>query len=104
MTSTSPHRNPQEPTLVGIQTCLEIVFPDIEKIKRKLVQTADQLTDDAPDSAFSIEHCHSKDNQDVGAQIMITKNDTEVPRKWVNGTLGVIQSLSEDKIKILIKH
>ena len=38
----------------------------------------------------------------VGAQIMITKNDTEVPRKWVNGTLGVIQSLSEDKIKILI--
>jgi len=38
----------------------------------------------------------------AGAQIMITKNDTEVPRKWVNGTLGVIQSLSEDKIKILI--
>ena len=38
----------------------------------------------------------------VGAQIMITKNDTEVPRKWVNGTLGIIQSLSEDKIKILI--
>ena len=33
--------------------------------------------------------------------IMITKNDTEVPRKWVNGTLGIIQSLSEDKIKIL---
>ena len=28
MTSTSPHRNPQEPTLVGIHTCLEIVFPD----------------------------------------------------------------------------
>lgn len=43
----------------------------IEKIKRKLVQTADQLPDDAPDSLFSIEHCHSKDNQDVGAQIMI---------------------------------
>ena len=38
----------------------------------------------------------------VGAQIMITKNDTDVPRKWVNGTLGIIQSLSEDKIKILI--
>jgi ATP-dependent DNA helicase PIF1 len=38
----------------------------------------------------------------VGAQIMITKNDTEFPRKWVNGTLGIIQSLSEDKIQILI--
>ena len=38
----------------------------------------------------------------VDTDIMITKNDTEVPRKWVNGTLGIIQSLSEDKIKILI--
>ena len=38
----------------------------------------------------------------VGAQIMITKNDTDIPQKWVNGTLGTIQSLSKDKIKILI--
>jgi len=38
-----------------------------------------------------------------GAQIMITKNDTDEPKKWVNGTLGVICSLSKNKIKIKIK-
>ena len=38
-----------------------------------------------------------------GAQVMITKNDTDEPKKWVNGTLGVICSLSKDKIKIKIK-
>ena len=43
----------------------------IELIKRKLVQTGDGLPDDAPDSLFHVGHCHSKDNQDAGAQIMI---------------------------------
>ena len=43
----------------------------IEAIKRKLVQTGDGLPDDAPDSMFHVTHCHSKDNQDAGAQIMI---------------------------------
>ena len=38
----------------------------------------------------------------VGAQVMITKNDTSDPQKWVNGTLGVIESLEGEKIKIKI--
>ena len=38
-----------------------------------------------------------------GAQAMITKNDTDEPKRWVNGTLGVVCSLSKDKIKIKIK-
>jgi ATP-dependent exoDNAse (exonuclease V) alpha subunit len=38
----------------------------------------------------------------VGAQVMITKNDTSLPQKWVNGTLGVIESLEGEKIKIKI--
>jgi len=39
----------------------------------------------------------------VGAQIMITKNDTGFPQKWVNGTLATIEYLSKDEIKIKIK-
>ena len=35
----------------------------------------------------------------VGAQIMITKNDTSFPQKWVNGTIATIHYLSKDEIK-----
>ena len=40
----------------------------------------------------------------VGAQVMITKNDTSTPQKWVNGTLGIIESLEGEKIKIKINN
>ena len=39
----------------------------------------------------------------VGSQIMITKNDSGFPQKWVNGTLATIEYLSKDEIKIKIK-
>ena len=39
----------------------------------------------------------------VGAQIMITKNDTNEPKRWVNGTLGIITFLSKDQIKVKIQ-
>lgn len=38
----------------------------------------------------------------VGAQVMMLKNDTEKPRRWVNGTLGVITKLSTDVVKVSI--
>jgi len=43
----------------------------IARVKKELVRVADALPEDAPDSAYLIEHCHSKDNQDVGSQIMV---------------------------------
>jgi ATP-dependent DNA helicase PIF1 len=39
----------------------------------------------------------------VGAQIMITKNDADPAKRWVNGTLGIITSLSKNQIKVKIK-
>ena len=42
-------------------------------------------------------------NLKVSAQIMITKNDSNFPQKWVNGTLATIEYLSKDEIKIKIK-
>jgi len=38
----------------------------------------------------------------VGAQVMMLKNDTEKPRRWVNGTLGMVQELSGDLVRINI--
>lgn len=38
----------------------------------------------------------------VGAQIMMLKNDLSKPRRWVNGTLGVITKLSADSIRVNI--
>lgn len=37
-----------------------------------------------------------------GAQIMMLKNDTEKPRRWVNGTLGVVTKLGEGYVRVSI--
>jgi hypothetical protein len=40
----------------------------------------------------------------VGAQVMLTKNDTNSePRKWVNGTLATVHELGSNFIKVKIK-
>lgn len=36
----------------------------------------------------------------VGAQIMMLKNDTEKPRRWVNGTLGIVTKLNKDLVRV----
>ena len=41
-------------------------------------------------------------NLKVGAQVMFTKNDTE--RRWFNGTLGKIESLTDDTIKVKLDN
>lgn len=38
----------------------------------------------------------------VGAQVMLLKNDTEKPRRWVNGTIGVVSKLSTDGVRVRI--
>lgn len=38
----------------------------------------------------------------LGAQVMLLKNDTEKPRRWVNGTIGVVSKLSNDVVRVKI--
>ena len=38
----------------------------------------------------------------VGAQIMMLRNDTEKPRRWVNGTLGIVTKLNDDLVRVNI--
>ncbi len=37
----------------------------------------------------------------LGAQVMFTKNDTGFERRFVNGTIGTITDISEDRIEVL---
>lgn len=38
----------------------------------------------------------------VGAPVMFTKNDPQ--RRWVNGTIGIVQSLGEDIVEVVAKE
>lgn len=38
----------------------------------------------------------------VGAQVMLLKNDVAKPRRWVNGTLGVVTKLNNEVVKVSI--
>lgn len=58
-----------------------------------------EVTGDIKESAFPTER---KLQLKVGAQIMMLKNDTEKPRRWVNGTLGVVVQLGNDSIRVNI--
>lgn len=58
-----------------------------------------EITGDIKESAFPTE---KKLRLKVGAQIMILKNDTEKPRRWVNGTLGIVTKLGNNSIRVNI--
>lgn len=54
-----------------------------------------EITGQLEDSAFPTEEIL---RLKVGAQIMMLRNDCE--KRWVNGTLGTIKSISADEIKV----
>ena len=40
----------------------------------------------------------------VGAQVMLIKNDFKSPKRWVNGSIGVVTQLTENSIHLKIKN
>lgn len=54
-----------------------------------------EIVDDFPDKIFPIEE---KLELKIGAQVMFIKNDLSVEKKFFNGKMGVIESLSEREI------
>lgn len=38
----------------------------------------------------------------VGARVMALKNDTD--KKWVNGSLGIVETISEDEVRVRFDH
>ena len=40
----------------------------------------------------------------IGAQVMLIKNDNKSPKRWVNGSIGIVTDLSNDSIHVKIKN
>jgi ATP-dependent DNA helicase PIF1 len=40
----------------------------------------------------------------VGAKVMFTATDSGFPKRWVNGTIGIVRELLPDKVKVLVKN
>ena len=40
----------------------------------------------------------------IGAQVMLIKNDTKSPKRWVNGSIGTVTELSTNSIHLKIKN
>ena len=40
----------------------------------------------------------------VGSKVMFTANDNVFPKKWVNGTIGVVKEMLEGKVKVQIQN
>jgi ATP-dependent DNA helicase PIF1 len=58
-----------------------------------------EITGDIKESAFPTEKLLKLK---VGAQIMMLKNDQAKPRRWANGTLGIVTKLGADTIRVSI--
>ncbi|MCE7527725.1 MULTISPECIES: ATP-dependent RecD-like DNA helicase [unclassified Polynucleobacter] len=39
----------------------------------------------------------------IGAKVMFTANDKDFPKKWVNGSIGVVKELKSDAVKVEIQ-
>ncbi|MES2545335.1 MAG: helix-turn-helix domain-containing protein [Bacteroidota bacterium] len=66
-------------------------------LKGELITYRPDIVGDFPDKIFPVEE---KLELKVGAQVMFVKNDLSFEKKYFNGKMGVIQSLSSQEIMI----
>ena len=74
-----------------------INFKALEKLEGKLMTFHPEIVDDFPDKIYPIEH---NLQLKVGAQIMFVKNDPSPEKKYFNGKMGFIKSLSSNEILV----
>jgi hypothetical protein len=69
----------------------------LEDLEGKLTTFNPEIVDDFPDKIYPIEH---NLQLKVGAQIMFVKNDPSFEKKYFNGKMGFIKSLSSNEILV----
>lgn len=79
------------------QAVNEINDHHLNKLSGKIFEYKATITGDLEQSAFPTEEILRFKN---GAQVMLLKNDKE--KRWVNGSIGVVSSLTENEIKVNI--
>ena len=69
----------------------------LDDLDGKLMTFNPEIVDDFPDKIYPIEH---NLQLKVGAQIMFVKNDPSFEKKYFNGKMGFIKSLSKNEILV----
>lgn len=89
---------PEEGVITLATTNASVNSTNVQRLSRlsgKLFSYKAEIEGDLEKSSFPTEE---ELELKVGAQVMFLKNDKE--KRWVNGTIGFIKSLSEDEIKV----
>ncbi len=69
----------------------------LEALEGKLVTYKPEIVDDFPDKIFPVDE---ELKLKVGAQVMFVKNDLSFDKKYFNGKMGIIKSLSSQEILV----
>lgn len=69
----------------------------LEELKGKLVQYQPEIIGDFPEKIFPVEENFQLK---VGAQVMFVKNDLSLEKRFFNGKMGIVKSLSEEEILV----
>ena len=69
----------------------------LEDLEGKLVTYKPEIVDDFPDKIYPVEE---NLKLKVGAQVMFVKNDLSFDKKYFNGKMGIIKSLSSNEILV----
>lgn len=69
----------------------------LEELEGQLVQYQPEIIGDFPEKIYPVEACLQLK---VGAQVMFVKNDLSLEKRFFNGKMGIIKSLSEEEILV----
>ena len=75
----------------------QINAEEIAKIKGKIYTFDAEIQGEYPEKSFPTEKTLELK---IGAKVMFLKNDTETPRRFFNGKIGMVESIDEDTISI----
>ena len=75
----------------------QINAEELAKIKGKIYTFVADIQGEYPEKSYPTEKMLELK---IGAKVMFLKNDTETPRRFFNGKIGVVESIQEDSISI----
>jgi len=75
----------------------QINAEELAKIKGKTYTFGAEIQGEYPEKSYPTE---KELFLKIGAKVMFLKNDTETPRRFFNGKIGIVESIEEDRINI----
>ncbi|MDD4777317.1 MAG: HRDC domain-containing protein [Fermentimonas sp.] len=70
---------------------------ELDKLKSPVIEINANIKGTFPENAFPVDEVLELKE---GAKVMFVKNDTETPRRFYNGKIGIITSIDEDQITV----